>query len=123
MPPRATLSKLKKQMESTAKSGTPGGDDFEFSQSEKLATMEKRLVAMELRMEEMAKAAATPPVPQEPVVVQPTVPTPIVAQPGPSQPIIYGMGAADFLMRLWFAPLAFFCALQHAMNPEKKDPG
>ncbi|MBF0132742.1 MAG: hypothetical protein HQL75_09175 [Magnetococcales bacterium] len=121
MPPRATLSKLKKQMESTAKSGTPGGDDLEFSQSEKIATMEKRLVAMELRMEEMAKAAATPPVPQEPVVVQPTVPTTIVAQPGPSQPVIYGMGAADFLMRLWFAPLAFFCALQHAINPEKKD--
>ncbi|HAT49980.1 MAG: hypothetical protein HQL07_03360 [Nitrospirae bacterium] len=122
MPPRATLSKLKKQMESTAKSSNPGGDDLEFSQSEKFSAMEKRLVAMELRIEEMTKAAAIPPVPQEPVT-QPTVPTVMIEQSALPQPVIYGMGAADFLVRLWFAPVAFFCSLQHAMNPDRKNLG
>ncbi|MBF0420601.1 MAG: hypothetical protein HQL78_10610 [Magnetococcales bacterium] len=68
MPPRATLAKLKKQMDAPNRSNAKADDPPEFSQSDKLSAMEKRFIAMELRLEEMAKMAATP-LP-EPVAVQ-----------------------------------------------------
>ncbi|MBF0140897.1 MAG: hypothetical protein HQL74_11540 [Magnetococcales bacterium] len=68
MPPRATLAKLKKQMDAPNRSNAKADDPPEFSQSDKLSAMEKRFIAMELRLEEMAKMASAP-LP-EPVAVQ-----------------------------------------------------
>ncbi|MBF0437154.1 MAG: hypothetical protein HQL77_17555 [Magnetococcales bacterium] len=68
MPPRATLAKLKKQMDAPNRSNAKADDPPEFSQSDKLSAIEKRFIAMELRLEEMAKVSAAPP--PEPVVVQ-----------------------------------------------------
>ncbi|HIJ83813.1 MAG: hypothetical protein HW380_896 [Magnetococcales bacterium] len=153
MPPRATLAKLKKQMDATTKSAAQESADPEFSQSDKLASLEKRFVAMELRLEEIIKMIATrpneqtqqPPVPQileqrfvameqrlETLAQMATMPAkgqdllppaPMVnpVKPAPLLPALPGMVAPEFFLRMWFAPVAFLCSMQQAMNPEKKD--
>ncbi|MBF0145686.1 MAG: hypothetical protein HQL84_07160 [Magnetococcales bacterium] len=51
MPPRATLAKLKKQMDATHKQAAKRIAEPEFSQSDSLSAMEQRLIALELRLE------------------------------------------------------------------------